>query len=414
MNPSPVAVPAAAVDKKLKQQRYLALFYQAQQRFNNYYLQYILDHQDDWPALNAEQTNLLAVAQYFREADDDPNLLRIRDALQSYLDVQGYWAESLSLNEWAIAAAQRRGDPLSTARFTHDRADILHQRGNYDQARRLYQASEQAYWQLGEAEMALKSRHMQALVLRAQGRRAEAKRLCESVITHAQRQGLYTWLAHPLYVKALLTRDRGNLGQARSCIEESLDRLAGSGELAMIAQCQHFLGDLAYRQGDLNRARAWLTESLRLSEEVGILRRVAATQWRLGDVARAEGKIAEADRLYAQAFELAVKLGDRPQQARILLSQSRLVAGLSKKETAIRYAHRALVLYEDIGDPRGKMYASSLLMRYYLRYGNLKLALNYGLKVLSDIWKTKLLWPRNVIDILKKAKIGKGDIGPSG
>lgn len=395
-----------AVDDELKQQQYLALFYQARQRFSHYFLQYTLDHRDDWSALAAEQANLLAAVQYFREKNDDSNLFRLRDTLQPFLDLQGYWTESLRLNNWAIAAAQRGGDQHKVAKFTHDRADILHQQGDYDQARQLYQASEQTYWQLGKADMAIKSRHMQALVLRAQGRQAEAQRLCESVIAEAQRQGLHSWLAHPLYVQALLARDQGNLNHARRCVEESLDRLAGSDELAMIAQCQYFLGDLAFRQGKLSQTRAWLTESLRLSEEVGILRRVAATQWRLGDVAQAEGNLAEASAWYTPAFTLAVRLGDRPQQARILVSQARLAARSDQKDAAVRHAQRALVIYEDIGDPRGKMITSLLLVRFCLQIGNLPLALNSGIRVLSGIWKVRLINSSVLIDILRQSNKG--------
>lgn len=391
MNDPSVSIPVPIFDDEPRQQRYLALFYQARQRFNDYFLEYALDHRDDWPALEAEQVNLLAAAHCFWEVNAAPELFRLRDALQPYLDLQGYWSESLRLNDWAIVVAERSDDLLNVARFTHDRADILHQRGDYEQAGHLYQVSEQLFLHLGQPGTALKSRHMQALVRRAQGRWTDAERLCESVITEAQRQDLHTWLAHPLYVKALLARDRGHLDQARRCIEASLDRLAGSDELAMIAQCQHFLGDLTLRQGELVQARAWLTESLRLSEDVGILRRVATTRWRLGDVAQAEGNVTEADEWYVQAFELATRLGDRPQQARILLSRSRLAAGLGKPEVAIRYAHRTLVMYEGIGDPRGTVTTSFWLARLHWRQKEVKSALCYGLKSIRDA--RKMGWP---------------------
>jgi tetratricopeptide (TPR) repeat protein len=299
-------------------------------------------------------------------------------------------------------AAQAWGDQISLARFTHDRADILNQLGEYHQAANLYQTSEQIYLSLGEKKMALHSRHMRALVVRAQGQLVEAERLCASTIADAQRLELHTWLAHPLYVQALLARDRGNFRQARRCIEDSLDRLADSDELAMVAQCRHFLGELALLQGHLTEARAQVEESLRLSQAVGVLRRVAATQRLLSDIARAQGNYAEAEKLCREAFEVATQLRDQPQQARVLLSRAQLLVSLNLKQEAMVLFQNALAIYQKIGDPRGETTASLLLTQLYLKRGNFRLALSQGVQALKVIWTTKLLRPNVMVGILKR------------
>jgi len=108
-----------------------AVYFGSGQQFVDYFLHYANDHRDDWPDLEAEHANLLIATRRCWDAGDHVSLLAYREALQPYLDLQGHWADSLILNEWAIASAQASGDQVSAARFTHDRADILHQRGEY-------------------------------------------------------------------------------------------------------------------------------------------------------------------------------------------------------------------------------------------------------------------------------------------
>lgn len=383
-------------------QEHQAVFHQTSQHFVHYFLRYASDNCNEWSRLEEEHTNLLIATHYCWNAGNHAKVLAYRDTLQPYLDLQGHWADSLILNEWAAAAAKARGDPISAARFTHDRANILHQCGEYRQAERLYQVSEQAYLELGEETMALRSRHMRALVVRAQGRLAEAERLCSATIADARRLELHRWLAHPLYVQALVARDQGDFRLARECIEESLDRLDSSDEPAMIAQCRHFLGESALVQGRLAEARAQLEESLQLSEKVGILRRVAATQRLLGDVARAEGQYHEADRFYQEAFATATRLGDRPQRARVLLSQAQLAADLGHQQQAVGTLHRANVIYQEIGDPRGVVGVSLLLARSYLKQRQIGLAMQSGRTALRKAWAAGLLKPRAWLGIVRR------------
>ena len=377
-------------------------FKETGRHFANYFLRYAVDHRNDGSRIEAEYANLLTAARYCRDTDNYSDLLVLREVLQPHLDLHGHWNASLMLNEWAIAAAQMCGDRISVVRFTHDRADILHQCGEYRQAEQLYRSSEEAYLVLGENGMALRSRHMCALVVRAQGRLGEAAQLCDTTIADAQRLGLNHWLPHPLYVRALLARDCGDIRRARQCIEESLSHLAGSDELVMIGQCRHFLGELALRQGRFDEARSQLKKSLELSQQVGILRRVVATQRLLGDLARDEGQYDEADNLYHGAFGTAIRLGDQPQMARLLLSQARLAVIQERRQEAIDMLRSARITYQRIGDPRGVVMTSLLLARWYLKQGQFGRAVLVGATALKTVRLTSLLQPRTLLGAIRQ------------
>lgn len=394
MSPEPVEIETLELRRNI--------FHDAGQHYADYFWHYTDEHRDDWLELKTEYANLLVTAQYCRDHGDYKTLVALRDALQPHLDLQGHWIDALTLNEWATAAARASGDQVSVARYTHDRADILNQLGEYRQAEGLYQASEETYLALGEKGMALRSRHMRALVIRAQGRLTQADRLCETTIADAQQLGLERWLAHPLYVRALLARDRGDFNQAGHWIHEGLARLADSDERALIAQCHHFLGELALLQRSLTESRAHLEISLQLSQEVGILRRVAATQRLLGDVARAEGHDEEADTLYRKALALASQLGDRHQQARVLLARARLIASHSRKQEAIGLLESAKAIYQAIGDSRGVVGTSLLLLPMCLAQRRLNMALQHGYDALKVAWATGLLRPSVLIGIMRR------------
>ena len=203
-------------------------------------------------------------------------------------------------------------------------------------------------------------------------------------------------------MRALLARDRGDFQRARRCVEEGLALLAGTDEMAMIAQCHHFLGELALIQDDLTDARANLARSLQLSQEVGILRRVAATQRLLGDVARREGKLTEAEGTYREALALASRLGDRPELARLLVSQARLETCREHLPEAARLLRGARSTFQEIGDARGVAGTSLLLARVCLRQKRWKEALQATLTALKSAQAAHLLHPRRLLGLRRR------------
>lgn len=158
----------------------MAFFSQALNKAIIYRLAFAQREMHNHPALVYELPNLWEAVRQSYQQKDWELVCAFRDALQPFLDLRGYWAQSIILNEWAHEAAQARGDDFNAVRWTHDRADILHQRGEYDEAARLYQTCEEMYRARGEDASALKSRHMRSLVLRAQGRFIEAEQLYEA------------------------------------------------------------------------------------------------------------------------------------------------------------------------------------------------------------------------------------------
>ena len=368
----------------------VTFFQQASEKATAYRLSFARREMQNHPLLEREMPNLWEAVRQSYQRQDWERVTAFRDALQPFLDLGGFWAQSLTLNEWACEAAQALGDPLNAIRWTHDRADILHQRGEYGEADRLYQACEEAYRALGENALALKSRHKRSLVARAQGRVAEAEQLCRTTIDEARDLGLDHWMAHPLYVLALLVRDQGDLQKAGECIAESL-RLVDPNDSGLIAHDYHFLGELAFLRGYLAQARAHLEQSLHQSQQIGIRRRIAATQRLLGDVARGEGRYEEAEYIYNEALEIVTQLGDRPVLARLQLSKAKLLIRRKQAQDATTTLRSALSIYQEIGDARSRAGVSLLLLWQLLRQGHLLQALGVGIAAFRVVLSSGLL-----------------------
>ncbi len=292
-----------------------------------------------------------------------------REALQPFLDLQGFWTYSLALNKWANEAAQSLADSVNQARWLHDQADILHQQGYYKEAERLYLNSEELYQRRGMQEWAVKSRHMRTMVIRAQGRMTEAQYLCQSTVNDARRLELDQWLAHPLYVLALFVRDRGDVRQAESLMTESLARLEGSGEDTMVAQCHNFLAQLALQQKRLAQAHAHLDFSLTLVQRVGIKRLQVTTQRLLGDLAAAENRYEEAEHIYRESLSMfdVDQLNDNMGKAQMLFSRARLMIHKQELQNAVPMLEASLALVKDAGNSRGIVRVSLWLIRAYVQ-----------------------------------------------
>jgi tetratricopeptide (TPR) repeat protein len=354
--------------------------------------------------LERELPNLLGAARQSYIQQNWDMVTTFCDALQPSLNLRGSWKECLLLLDWAQHAAERLQDGLSVARYIHDQADILNQQGRYREAEELYQRSEHHNNALGAVELGLKSRHMRSMVVRAQGRLAESEQLNMSTVAEAQKLGLKQWLAHPLYVRGLIARDRRDLREAKLAVEQGLTLLSDREDLTMIAQCRHFLGEVAILEGNLVMARSELEMSLQLSRQAGIVRRVAATQRLLGDLARMEGHDEAAEKIYHDALEIVAQLGDQPQLARLLLSQSQLMMRRKELPEAINLLLSSGATYALVGDKRGVAVTSILLAQLYFRQGRIHQASRMVWKATIIAWRAQLIQPEVLLGMLQRWK----------
>jgi tetratricopeptide (TPR) repeat protein len=370
-----------------------AFFQQVLNKAIFYRLSFAQREKDNHEVLTRELPNLWEAVRQSHQQELWTVVSAFQDALQGFLDLQGYWTQSLTLNKWACEAARESGELFNEIRWTHDRADILHQRGEYHEAESLYKFCEEMARSLGKDVLALTSRNKRALCVRAQGRIGEAEQLCQTTIDEARRLGLDHWIANPLYTLSLLIRDQGDLKKAGQCMEECL-RVVDPNDTALIAHFHHFLGEVALLLGHRDKARIHLVRSIQLSDQVGIIRRIAATKRLLGDLERIEGNYEAAEKLYDEALEIVSRIEDLPVLARLLLSKAKLKMHMKQTQEAVGLLRGAIISYQKVGDARSVGGVSLLLMLQQLRQGHIWQVILVGLKGIKVMLFSDMFHPR--------------------
>lgn len=187
-------------------------------------------------------------------------------------------------------------------------------------------------WQLCEAlwELFLRRKHYQHWL-----------RSHELVIPAAQRCGdrvaesrLRCQLA-----RAYLDLRRFEDAERECVLAAELARAAGNRHNESVALDQ--LGMAAQGRGDIDAAVAFFADSLVIEEELGIERGVALRHRRIGEALLEAGRDAGAARHLAAARELFADLGDRKDEAKVMVGLARLDARAGDVATAMRRLERA-------------------------------------------------------------------------
>ncbi|TMC22611.1 MAG: tetratricopeptide repeat protein [Chloroflexi bacterium] len=358
-----------------------------------YRLSFVQREKENYEALSHELPNFWEVVGQSYLQKHWTAVSAFRDALQGFLDLQGYWTQSLALNQWACEAARESGEVVNEIRWTHDRANILLQRGQNHEAETLYTFCEEKARSLGNIALALKSRNQRALCLRSQGRIAEAEQLCQTTLDEARRLGLDRWIPPVLYTLSLFIRDQGDLKKAEQCVEEGL-RLVDPTDIALIAHFHHSLGEIALLLGQRDKARIHMEKSIQLSEQARVVRRIAATKRLLGDLERIEGHYQAAEKLYDEALAIVSRIEDLPVLARLLLSKAKLKLQMKHRHEGIALLRAAVAHYQKTGDARTVGGVSLLLMVQYLRQGYIGQVILVGFNGLKVVLASDMLRPR--------------------
>jgi tetratricopeptide (TPR) repeat protein len=243
------------------------------ERFIAHFLSYAEAHaqktSEDFDALEAEKDNVLNALDAAYRMEDWLRVMRIRAALQGFLDLRGYWDEAIQHGEQALQAARNAQTDEGVARFAHNVAVKYQDRGDLAKARRLYDESLEIEKKLGNQ----------------------------------------SGIAITLHQLATLAQDQGEIEEARRLYDESLEIKKRLGNQSGIAITLHQLGNVAYLQGEIEEARRLYDESLEIEKKLGNQSGIAITLHQLGMLAEDRGELAEAERLFREALSIFERLG---------------------------------------------------------------------------------------------------------
>ncbi|HEY0376995.1 MAG TPA: tetratricopeptide repeat protein [Pyrinomonadaceae bacterium] len=242
------------------------------QRFVAHFLSYAEAHAqptpEDFDALEAEKDNLSSAMDAAFELEDWASVMRIRFALEKFLDLHGYWDEAIRSGKQALTAARHSQIESSVAGLAHNLAVTHYRRGELESARRLYNES----------------------------------------LEIAKRLGNQSGIASTLHELGRLAQSQGEIEEPRRLYSESLEINKGLSDQSGISSTLHQLAMLAQSQGEIEEARRLYNESLEIAKRLGDQSGIAITLHQLGMLAEVENNKVEAVRLFREALGIFERL----------------------------------------------------------------------------------------------------------
>ncbi len=290
------------------------------QRFTARFLNYAEANRNPTPehlnALEEEKDNILSAMDVAFGLKDWRSVMRLMDAINfdgvsGLLTMRGYWDEAIQRGEQARRAAHNLLDEAAVAHFSHNIAIIFQDRGQLEEARRLYVENLEISKRLGNQRGIAGTLHELGRLAQDQGELEEARRLYDESLRINKRLGNERGIAGTLHQLAILTQDQGELEEARRLYDESLEIEKRLDNQSGIAITLHELGRLAQDQGEFDEARRLYDESLEIEKRLGDQSGIASTLHQLAMLAQDQGEREAARRLYDESLEIERRLGDQ-------------------------------------------------------------------------------------------------------
>ena len=327
------------------------------QRFVAYFQRYAEEHAqptpEDYDALEAERNNLLAAIDAAFEATQWNEVMRIRTALEEFLDVRGHWDEAIQRGEQAIKAARASKDEFRIAMFAGNVAVVRQRRGQYDEAKQAYLQAVDAFRKLGDETSVAAALHNLASIAQHQGELDDARRLYGESLEIKKRLGDQRGIASTLHQLAILAYAQGGLDEARRLYGESLEIAKRLGDQSGIAITLNELGRLAQDEGEIEEARRLYGESLEIKKRLGDQGGIAITLHQLAMLAQDQGELEEARRLCGESLEIAKRLGNQSGIASTLHNLAAVAQDEGEVDEARRLYGESLEIKKRLGDQRG-------------------------------------------------------------
>jgi tetratricopeptide (TPR) repeat protein len=278
------------------------------------------------------------MAAYDSATRTDPDRAAIfADALLSYFERRGLWANLVTLADRVVTAAREANDIMREHAYLGDLGYAHTVLGDLTQARAVFERSLTLSEHLGDPP-------------------GEASAL-NNIGAICEREGQYE-AAESYYLSSLTIRETLGVGED---IADTLNNLAG----------------VLYWQGRYDEALPTFQRVLDMYRVQGNRRGQAQTQLNIGAVYESLGADVEAQQAYQQTLAIYTNLGDEVGQAQTLNNLGIIYFNRGDTDRALSHFKRSLALKERIGDRHGAASTLNNIALLYEKTGAPSLALEH-------------------------------------
>jgi HD-GYP domain-containing protein (c-di-GMP phosphodiesterase class II) len=200
----------------------------------------------------------------------------------------------------------------------------------------------------------------------------EAIALCETASEIAVSAGEHLTAAEVLNTLALVHIDQAQWSDATARLTRAWE--LGSTDPLLAARIEQNLGIIANIRGDLANARRSYLRSLRRFRQARDQQGCAIAYHNLGMLTADRRQWQKADSYLTAGLKIAIRTGDVPLQASLLLNRSEVEIGLIHYERALGDAEQALDIFVQLGNLSGQADAHRLLGVVFREMGMIDLA----------------------------------------
>ncbi|MDT9249941.1 CHAT domain-containing tetratricopeptide repeat protein, partial [Limnospira sp. PMC 1280.21] len=231
--------------------------------------------------------------------------------------------------------------------------DIQQNRGNWEEAERLYQQYLEVMTELGDRKGMASSWGVLGEIQRNRGNWEEAERLYQQCLAIETELGDRKGMATSWGQLGDIQQNRGNWEEAERLYQQSLALRTELGDRAGMASSWGQLGDIQRNRGNWEEAERLYQQYLEVMTELGDRAGMASSWGVLGDIQRNRGNWEEAERLYQQYLEVMTELGDRKGMASCWVSLGDIEKNRGNWDEAERLYQQSLALSTELGDRKG-------------------------------------------------------------
>jgi len=241
-------------------------------RHAGYFVEWALQHRQDFDALEAELPNLRAgFAFVTAEATRDETMVRgYGSALFDVFQTRCYWDDALAWMGEAARAYEALHDRAMLATVYNNIGKVHDARGEYEAALAMYQQAAPVLEEIGDRAMLATVHNNIGAIYRARGEYEAALAMYQQAALVLEEIGDRAMLATVYNNIGSIHHAWGEYEAALAMYQEAAPVLEEIGDRAMLAMAEANLGALYLQLGDAVQAETYLRHSVALYDELGL------------------------------------------------------------------------------------------------------------------------------------------------
>jgi tetratricopeptide (TPR) repeat protein len=267
-----------------------------------------------WTSIEKAASDLYRIAldgETLRDAEAAAMLNELVSALQLFTNTRGFWEERIHLSTQAYQAMHKTNDWSKAGWRAYDIAFTRYNRGEVDQAALWADVAEQAWSYGGTQYDQAVGKRLQGLIAQQRGDLDNADRLYESALIAYRQLGDRTAESVVLLNLGNLAKARKQYADAEKYYRQAIAIDEDLGDLSSLAVDYSNLGDCFLDQNKLIEARKAYKYGLKLAKQVRWDQSIATSLNGLARIDEQEGQLQRALQQAEEALQIRERLQDR-------------------------------------------------------------------------------------------------------